>query len=165
MIVAVEDSVVNSTYSVNSLGSFATVDSTLLPNDSIFIVMWDHVSSARYSQGDNIVVIWPAAIGPYPITTDEFVGNIKESVLSSIAQNQSEEFNIFPNPILETATLKANQPISTFKMIDILGNLVRYQDNIQDNFIAIHKNELKSGIYFVEIKIGDNTQIKKVIIK
>ena len=37
--------------------------------------------------------------------------------------------------------------------------------NIQDNFIAIHKNELKSGIYFIELKIGDNTQIKKVIIK
>ena len=78
---------------------------------------------------------------------------------------KSEEFSIFPNPIIETATLKTVQPISTFKMIDILGNVVRYAGNIKDNFMAIHKNELKSGIYFVEIKTGNNTQIKKVIIK
>lgn len=165
IIIAIEDSAVNSTYSISSLGSFSEIDSVLSPNDSIFIVVWDHISSARYSQGDNIVVIWPNFYSPYPSTSDEFIGNINMSTLSSISQKQSEEFNIFPNPIIETATLKTKQPISTFKMIDILGNVVRYQDNIQDNFIAIHKNELKSGIYFIELKIGDNTQIKKVIIK
>ena len=165
MMIAVEDSTANSTYSTSSLGLFADVDSTLSPNDSLFIVVWDNVSSARYSQGDNIVVIWPAAISPYPITTDEFIGNINVSTLSSVEQKQSEGFNIFPNPITDKATIKTQQPITTFKMIDILGNVVRYAENIQDNFIAIHKNELESGIYFIEIKVGNNTEIKKVIIK
>lgn len=165
MIIAVEDSAANSTYSTSSLGLFADVDSTLSPNDSIFIVVWDNVSSARYSKGDNIVVIWPNFYSPYPFTSDEFIGNINVSTLSSVAQKQSEGFNIFPNPITDKATIKTQQPITIFKMIDILGNVVRYAENIQDNFIAIHKNELESGIYFVEIKIGESTQIKKVIIK
>jgi hypothetical protein len=72
---------------------------------------------------------------------------------------------VYPNPILETAIVKTQQHISTFKMIDILGNVVRYAENVQDNFIAIHKNELESGIYFIEIRMGKTTQIKKVIIK
>ena len=165
IIIAVEDSAVNSTYSTSSLGSFSDIDSTLSPNDSIFIVVWDHVSSARYSQGDNIVVIWPNFYSPYPSTSDEFTGNINVSALSLVSQKQSEDFNVFPNPITDKATLKTSQPISSFKMIDILGNVVRYAENIQDNFIAIHKNELESGIYFIELKIGNNTQIKKVIIK
>jgi hypothetical protein len=166
MIIAVEDSASSPvSYAISSLGSFVDVDSILSPNDSIFIVIWDHVSSARYGLGDNIVVIWPNFYTPYPSTSDEFTGTINVSILSSVAQKQSEEFSIFPNPIIETATLKTVQPISTFRMIDILGNVVRYAENIQNNFMAIHKNELKSGIYFVEIKTGNNTQIKKVIIK
>jgi len=50
-------------------------------------------------------------------------------------------------------------------MIDILGNIVRYEENIQSNFMAIYKNELESGIYFIELKIGNNIEIKKVIVK
>jgi hypothetical protein len=166
MIIAVEDSASSPvSYTTSSLGSFVDVDSVLSPNDSIFIVIWDYVSSARYGLGDNIVVIWPNFYTPYPSTSDEFTGTINVSTLSSVAQKQSDVFSIFPNPIIETATLKTVQPISTFQMIDILGNVVRYAENIQNNFMAIHKNELKSGIYFVEIKTGNNTQIKKVIIK
>jgi hypothetical protein len=166
MIIAVEDSASSPvSYTTSSLGSFVDVDSVLSPNDSIFIVIWDYVSSARYGLGDNIVVIWPNFYTPYPSTSDEFTGMINVSTLSSVAQKQSDVFSIFPNPIIETATLKTVQPISTFKMIDILGNVVRYAENVQDNFMAIHKNELKIGIYFVEIKTGNNTQIKKVIFK
>jgi hypothetical protein len=166
MIIAVEDSASSPvSYTTSSLGSFVDVDSVLSPNDSIFIVIWDHVSLARYGLGDNIVVIWPNFYTPYPSTSDEFTGMINVSTLSSVAQKQSDVFSIFPNPIIETATLKTVQPISTFKMIDILGNVVRYAENVQDNFMAIHKNELKIGIYFVEIKTGNNTQIKKVIFK
>jgi len=156
---------IDTSFTARSLGDFMDVDSVLSPNDSIFIVTWDHVSSANYRLGDNIVVIWPNFYTPYPSTADEFTGVINVSTLNSVGQKQSEEFSIFPNPITETATLKTQQPISTFKMIDILGNVVRYTENIQDNFIAIHKNELKSGIYFIEIKIGENTKIKKVIIR
>jgi len=50
-------------------------------------------------------------------------------------------------------------------MFDILGNVVRYVENVHDNFMAINKNELENGIYFIELKIGETTQIKKVIIK
>jgi len=156
---------IDTSFTARSLGDFMDVDSVLSPNDSIFIITWDQVSSANYKQGDNIVVIWPGAVSPFPITADEFVGNIHMSSPISVQQKQSDEFNVYPNPILESATIKAQQPISTFKMIDILGNAVRYAENVQDNFIAIHKNELESGIYFIVIKMGETTQIKKVIIK
>ena len=156
---------VDSSFMARSLGDFMDIDSVLSPNDSIFIVVWDHACTANYRIGDNIVVIWPNFYTPYPSTSDEFVGNINVTSLTAVQQKQSDGFNVYPNPISETAIVKTQQSISTFKMIDILGNVVRYAENIQDNFIAIHKNELKSGIYFIEIKIGENTQIKKVIIR
>ena len=165
MIIAVEDSSSPVSYATSSLGSFVDVDSVLSSNDSIFIIIWDQVSSARYMLGDNIVVIWPNFYSPYPSSSDEFIGTINVSTLSSVAHKPSEYFNVFPNPITETATIKTEQPISTFKMFDILGNVVRYVENVQDNFMAINKNELESGIYFIELKIGETTQIKKVIIK
>jgi len=156
---------VDTSFIARSLGDFMDIDSVLSPNDSIFIVVWDHACSAQYSMGDNIVVIWPNFYTPYPSTSDEFVGKIHVSSLTSVQQKQSDGFNVYPNPILETAIVKTQQHISTFKMIDILGNVVRYAENVQDNFIAIHKNELESGIYFIEIRMGKTTQIKKVIIK
>ena len=165
IIVAVEDSSLNSTYSTGSLGSFADIDSVLSPNDSIFIVAWDHACTANYRIGDNIVVIWPAAVGPNPITSDEFIATINVSLLTTVQQKQTDGFNVYPNPISETAIVKTQQHISTFKMIDILGNVVRYAENVHNNFMAIHKNELESGIYFIEIRMGEKTQIKKVIIK
>ena len=165
MIIAVEDSSSPVSYSTSSLGNFIDVDSVLSPNDSIFIIIWDQVNSAKYMLGDNIVVIWPNFYSPFPSTSDEFTGIINVSTLSSVAQKQSEDFNIFPNPITETAIIKTQHTISTFKMFDILGNVVRYVENVHDNFMAINKNELESGIYFIELKIGETTQIKKVIIK
>ena len=165
MIIAVEDSSSPVSYSTSSLGNFIDVDSVLSPNDSIFIIIWDQVNSAKYMLGDNIVVIWPNFYSPFPSTSDEFTGSINVSTLSSVEQKQIEDFNIFPNPITETATIKTQRSISIFKMFDILGNVVRYVENVHDNFMAINKNELESGIYFIELKIGETTQIKKVIIK
>ena len=90
------------------LGSYGLTSNFLSPNDSLFIVSWDYLSPQSYMLGDNIVVIWPSFVSPTtPISYDIFTGNLFVSSTSSIQERtRVESLLIYPNPIIEKATIK-----------------------------------------------------------
>jgi len=156
----------NNSVNVRCLGHFADTDSVLSPNDSIYILAWDQVSYLNYIGGDNIVVIWPNAISPFPITTDEYTGTINlDTGTSSISETGITEINVFPNPITEKSVVELSSGVSTFRIYDVLGKVVRFEENIKTDFIAINKNELQNGVYFIEVNIEGKVITEKIIIK
>lgn len=151
-------------YAIRSLGGYANQDSLLLPGDSIHIITWDPIIPNHYKLGDNIVVIWPNIVSPYPFTADEHVTELNVSTLSS-DNNLEAELNIYPNPVADKAMVESSQAITSVRIINVVGAVVREYVNLQENFLAINKNELDSGVYFVELNIAGNKVIKKIIIK
>ena len=80
---------------------------------------------------------------------------------------KSLEFNIFPNPINETATVE----LSSYKeieltVINIQGQVIKQEKYFNNQPIVIERSKLKSGIYFVKIRTSNNSVgIKKLIVR
>jgi len=90
------------------------------------------------------------------------------SELSTSISNTIIDFNylVYPNPFTDYTTLKLSDAVQTRKIdvIDIHGRIVRTIDNINNNSVTIHRENLTSGIYFIRIQ-SDDTYVKKVIIR
>lgn len=85
----------------------------------------------------------------------------------SIAENQLEEFKIFPNPAkdqFEFSLLNQNKAIN-LNVYDINGRvLISKSFNDQDRKL-VNTTSLSTGMYFVEISTGNQQAVKKLIIK
>ncbi|MBT5858980.1 MAG: T9SS type A sorting domain-containing protein [Flavobacteriales bacterium] len=167
---AIEINLINdiSPSDVHWLGEFADSDTLLNPGDSIFITCWDYIGSQAFVGGDNIVVIWPSATSPFPITSDEYTGTIFVRNNTSLQNLLKEnDFNIYPNPITEKSVLsnQNNKEITSLIIYDILGKIIYKEENTMFENIEIKKKDFNKGIYFVEIISGESKTIKKIIIK
>lgn len=150
------------------LGNYALTNNFLAPNDSLFIVSWDHVTPMRYGAGDNIVVIWPNFTSPTtPLSYDIFTGDLFVSSTSSVQEKIADNsLLIYPNPVIETATIQIqNQSnIERFRMLDVSGKVIRDLNIGNQNFVVFKKQDLPKGIYFIEITTNEKKYLQKLII-
>lgn len=75
--------------------------------------------------------------------------------------------SIFPNPVIDKATIKFNNPGNDryqYSIRDLTGKLVRFQDNLTGNTIELYRGNLKSGLYFIEVKAGKTYQGKIILL-
>lgn len=83
----------------------------------------------------------------------------------------TEEISVFPNPANEKITVSfyySASSVITCEIINMIGKTVYttpISTNEGYNSSEIALNDLKSGIYFVKIKDGGNSVVKKFIIK
>ncbi len=96
-------------------------------------------------------------------------GNIlKFSATASIVDNLlNDGISIYPNPFNNSATISfdTEQQNITVKTIDVLGKELRSQQ-FTGKQLLIEKNELKAGIYFVQL-ISENKVVatKKIVVE
>ncbi|MDQ1265970.1 MAG: hypothetical protein QG635_1122, partial [Bacteroidota bacterium] len=95
------------------------------------------------------------------------LNNFFDSNIKDISA-EYEEIRIIPNPATDFILIKSiikesyhnSMEYMNFYIIDMLGNIVRYQNfklyEFEDNFVRIDISDLSSGIYF--IKLGDKIQ-------
>ena len=76
-------------------------------------------------------------------------------------------FTISPNPFTSQTTVSFNKEIknATLKMVDVVGKAVR-NINFSGSQLIIEKEELKAGIYFMQV-VSENESFvtKKIIIQ
>ena len=118
--------------------------------------------------GDNIVVIWPSFVSPTtPISYDIFTGNLFVSSTSSIQERtRAESLLIYPNPIIEKATIKTVDfsKIENFRILDIAGKTIKEMKIKGEQYVVFHKKDIPNGIYFIEITSKDKKYLQKIII-
>jgi uncharacterized repeat protein (TIGR03803 family) len=86
---------------------------------------------------------------------------------TGIAENNlAISFNVYPNPFTSqtTITFTQEQKNTTIKIMDVLGKEIRSL-SFTGKQIIIEKNEMKEGIYFVEIYNGGKIHIVKIVIQ
>ena len=86
---------------------------------------------------------------------------------SSIAFSISRDSNeVYPDPFTDYTTIILSDAVQIQKieLIDIHGRIVRSIENVNNNSVTIHRENLPSGIYFIRIH-SDDTYVKKVIIR
>ena len=81
------------------------------------------------------------------------------------AIEKNENFDIYPNPSSEEINIQAknNDLISEISIFDKLGKLVQSYSNLNENTISIYRNNLVSGIYFLQVKTQSGLFEKQMI--
>jgi len=91
----------------------------------------------------------------------------------SVGENQAASaFNVFPNPATDKAYIEFNldQSINAeIKVYDMIGKVVFNTESQQypagRNVVTLDATDLNSGVYFVAVKLGDQTLTKKISIR
>jgi len=78
---------------------------------------------------------------------------------------KENKFLIYPNPFSSTALLKSESPLhnATLKVYNSFGQLVKEMKNLSGETIEISRDNLPSGLYFIQITEGDKTLSAKKI--
>jgi hypothetical protein len=80
--------------------------------------------------------------------------------------------NIYPNPFSSAATLDISLAANVYTIIDLIDVAGRKLQNVLDESltgghhkIELNRNQLPSGIYFLQTLIGEKVIITKVVIE
>ena len=94
---------------------------------------------------------------------------VDESTVPSATNNLSKstpELNIYPSPFNYSTTIEFSNKRSesyTLKLYNVMGELIRTDNNIRSESIVLNKGALTKGIYFINLFSATNT-FKGVII-
>jgi len=83
--------------------------------------------------------------------------------------NDKFDFTVYPNPndgnfIIELLKADEMKPYSV-QIFNSLGSLVTQIEHCNTFQINVNRTDLPSGVYYVKLSIGNNIEIKKVIIQ
>jgi len=151
--------------------------------ESFYISSNDGASWSSFNDG--IITDWTfvdiAINGSYLWGIREFFGNAYRRLLTEIvtsaddAENSVNNFILlqnYPNPFNPSTTIKYSIPTSEFitlKVFDVLGNevatLVDELKSAGSYEVTWNAENLSSGVYFYQLKAGNITQNKKLILK
>lgn len=81
-----------------------------------------------------------------------------------IADEVFESFSYYPNPVMNTLTLKATHEIQQVSVYDLLGQKVM---EIQPHSLTppLNLSELQTGTYLMQVTIGDSVRIFTIIME
>lgn len=71
-------------------------------------------------------------------------------------------FKVYPNPVVDNLNIQSNEPVKTVSIYNVLGKLV-HQSSPNTVSPSLDMGAYNSGIYFVEVTIGNSTRTVKVI--
>ena len=147
------------------------------PNQITFLV--DDVGFYTYNPAVRDITTWPFDEDQYLILNVAMGGiagpidpnfdqssmvidyvRVYQNVLS-VADDFTNQFSVFPNPVSETIQISTNQTIDSIELYDILGHLILKKDS---NLKQINVENLTSGMYLLKINSGDRSVTKKIMV-
>ena len=141
----------------------------IISTNNQFIYQW-YQNGIAYSSDS--LLIQPSS-GNYQLEIISYACSILSNEISfesNVEVNDiSKEVSVslFPNPFVNRAILdlsKCNGETLQINIIDTKGRVVRKYQNVDDNKIAIRKDNLKSGIYILEIESQNYKNRSKIVI-
>ena len=89
-----------------------------------------------------------------------------EVQINSVNENESNTFNIFPNPTTGVFILEFKNQSEEEKQIDLIDKLGNCKHSLttRSSAINIDSSNLSAGLYFIRIKIGNEIKNAKLIV-
>ena len=109
-------------------------------------------------EGASIPVFFRAFKGSYEAKDSVVVVVDSIPIVEGIAQHEMFTCKIHPNPAHTLLHIETENPISSYKIIDLSGSVVTSKQNINTNIIQVNISSLANGFYFVSV-IDDKQQI------
>jgi hypothetical protein len=107
------------------------------------------------------------------VTLDSCVSNYCDSIYTDPAASIAElmsfgELNIFPNPAQGSAVVSFDASMGqeyALELYDLTGSIVRKLEGVYDGNVRVNKNDLPSGLYFLELRYASKLYRGKLIFK
>lgn len=157
-----------SKYGVTAFGQF----SRNLPNTSQKIVLADGFGNTIDSVEYSNTAPWPSADGNgnYLQLSSTDLDNAlpsswtaaSDNNLSLPENNELKNLILYPNPVTNSLTIQASQPILTYKMYDELGRLL-HESKQNTTTLKTDWSSYPQGIYFISISNENGRSTKKII--
>ncbi len=148
------------------------------PNQITFLV--DNVGFYTYNPAVKNASTWPFDLEQYLILNIAMGGiagtidpgftessmvidyvRVYQNVLST-DEFSKDSFRIYPNPASNSVKIDSKQIISKIEIYNTLGKLVLSKENIKTD---IDVSNLNAGLYLLRVYSGENSVVKKLIIK
>ena len=95
---------------------------------------------------------------------DFFIDDFQITTTSSlgIQEVSALQFTYFPNPVNDQLTINAQTNIDNIVVLNMLGQVVSSQSPNSLNCL-VDMAAMRTGVYFVQVSIGNNTQTVRVL--
>ena len=100
-----------------------------------------------------------------PIITNTFQTEFVETL--SVENFEAVNFTIYPNPAKDEVTIQlvnSSFGIGKINVLDIQGKMILKDIKFQDQTSTLDISNLESGLYFVELTIGNESTVQKLIV-
>ncbi|PKO99394.1 MAG: hypothetical protein CVU03_01865, partial [Bacteroidetes bacterium HGW-Bacteroidetes-2] len=74
----------------------------------------------------------------------------------------NKSFSVYPNPVTDILNIKTRDAVNKVSVYNVLGKLV-YSATPNALSPTVNMSAMKTGVYFVEVTIGNATKTVKVI--
>ena len=106
-------------------------------------------------------------VGQYGINTPLYfaLDNFETSVPNpvGITENKGQtEFDVYPNPFTTSINIRSTTDLKSIKLKDFSGKLIRESAGSELQ-VVWDLESLERGMYFLEIDLGEQKHIKKII--
>jgi hypothetical protein len=147
-----------------------TFQAPMIISESHFMAANIHAADID-NDGDNDILS-PNANGPLTRGWYFFENLYEGEVINSTINNNniSNQISIFPNPFSHYTTIRFEQPLTSaydIKIFDSTGKVVRLYQSLKDSEFKIYKNQLSTGVYFLNFYESGQQEIlasKKLIV-
>ena len=78
--------------------------------------------------------------------------------------NSNEKIIVYPNPNNGSFNITLHEQIKDIKIVNVLGEEINYNTNVNSNTQDIHISNLSSGVYFIKINTSTQNYLKRIIV-
>ena len=98
-----------------------------------------------------------------PEDYDFFIDDFQITATSlGIQEASTLQFTYFPNPVNDQLTISAQTNVDNIVVLNMLGQVVSSQSPNSLNCL-VDMGAMRTGVYFVQVSIGNNTQTVRVL--
>jgi hypothetical protein len=84
------------------------------------------------------------------------------NVVLGVSKTAGSQFNISPNPFLNTIAIENEKPINAYKVFDLTGKLL-LQKEANTTKLNINTESLNSGVYFIQIQSNGDLKTARIV--
>ncbi|MBR4836903.1 MAG: T9SS type A sorting domain-containing protein [Bacteroidales bacterium] len=128
-----------------------TVTLTVTPAENYVFQNWTE---------DGVIVSEEESFSITLTTHHYFIAHL--TYISNVGENDEQTMSIYPNPANDKLFIESNGNISNVEIYNLTGAAVLKQECNSDK-VEMNVKALQSGVYFIRITTGDNTETRRFI--
>jgi uncharacterized repeat protein (TIGR01451 family) len=142
---------------LNLIDSVSIQTPSLLAGDTSGVTISNDISPAKFMDGNNTVVIWPAS--PGYLTTDSIFRDIYVITFQETDELTINQLNIYPNPVSDYLMIQSKLEVEKVRILDLNGKEI-----FQSHATTFSINEITAGVYILEIITSEGKSLQKKLV-